>query len=69
MTMTMGERLAADPMPDTSTQPPKAMAAHSSFRRVIFSRKQTADISMTQIGDVYSRIAATDRDARLMVVK
>ena len=45
------------------------MAAHSSFRRVIFSRKQTADISMTQIGDVYSRIAATDRDARLMVVK
>ena len=65
----MGERLEAEPMPDTSTQPPKAMAAHSSFRPVIFSRKQRADRSITQMGEVYSRIAATDRDARLMVVK
>ena len=65
----MGERLDADPTPDTSTQPPKAMAAHSSFLPVICSRKKTADMSITQIGDVYSRIAATDREAMLMVVK
>ena len=45
------------------------MAAHSSFRPVIFSRKQIADRSITQMGEVYSRIAATDREARLMVVK
>ena len=67
--MTSGESCAPDPIPETSTQPPNARTAASALRQVIDSRKQIRDKSMTQMGEVYRRIAATDKDALLMVVK
>ena len=47
----------------------KASPRASSFRTVSFSRKNSTDISMIQMGDVYSRIAAVERDIMLMAVK
>ena len=47
-------------MPETRTQPENARSSASSFFRVSFSRKNTADMSMIQMGDVYSRIAAAE---------
>ena len=38
--------------PETSTQPPNAHASAHSFFTLSFSRKNTQDISMTQMGEV-----------------
>ena len=56
-------------IPETSTQPAKASARASSFFPFSFSRKNRTDISMIQIGEVYSRMAAVDSGIIVMAVK
>ncbi len=45
-------------IPDTSTQPANAVTSAMIFVAVIFSLKSTAEITVTKIGEVYSRVAA-----------
>ena len=47
-------------IPETSTHPAKASARAVSLIRFSFSRKNSTDISMIQMGDVYRRIAAVE---------
>lgn len=56
-------------IPETSTHPAKASPRASSFLPVSFSRKNRTDISMIQIGEVYSNIAAVLRGIIRMAVK
>ena len=48
------------PSPETSTQPPKARASAATRLSVSRSLKNSTDISVTHIGEVYSSIAAMD---------
>ena len=48
------------PSPETSTQPPKASTNAATRLSVSRSLKNSTDISVTHIGEVYSRIAAMD---------
>lgn len=56
-------------IPDTSTHPPNAKSSAITFLLFIFSRKNNADISMIQIGDVYNRIAAVDNGMIVIAAK
>ena len=56
-------------IPDTSTHPPNARSNAINFLLFIFSRKNSTDISMIQIGEVYKRIAAADKDMIVIAAK
>ena len=56
-------------IPETSTQPANASASATSFLQFIFSRKNMADISTIQMGDVYRSIAAVESGMMVMAVK